>query len=262
MQPRVILVACLALAALSARADVIRLKNGRTIWADSVREKGSQLEYDVGDNSYAIPKSLVERVDAGGIAPSYNSGGAAGSELKSGAELQAFTSGTSLKGEDDLAGQVIKDGHVDADTLAAVGEKSAPEISAAAYFIAGKHEFEHGDLAKAKRYFDTALGYQPNNSTILNYYAALLVRTGNPTLGLTYAERSARAAPDSPDAYTVLGFAQFSSGRTAEAIRSWKKSLQLRPDPRVEELLAKAERESKAESEFSERESSHFTLRF
>ena len=262
MQPRVIIIACLALAAIPARGDVIHLKNGRTIWADSVRDKGAQVEYDVGDNSYAIPKSLVERVDAGGVPPSYSTSGAAGSELKSGADLQAFTSGASVRGEEDLGGQVIKEGRVDGDALETIAGKSSPEIAAAAYFIAGKHEFEHGDLAKAKRYFDSALGFQPNNSTILNYYAALLVRTGNPAQGLTLAERSVRAAPDSADAYTVLGFAQFSSDRTPDAIRSWKKSLQLRPDSRVEELLAKAERESKTESAFSERESSHFVLRF
>jgi tetratricopeptide (TPR) repeat protein len=261
MQCRVAIVACLALAAISARGDVIHLKNGKTIWAESVREKGSQIEYDIGDNSYAIPKSLVERVDAGGTPPAYPSS-AANSELKSGAELQSFTSSTTLKGEDDLASQIVKQSHVDSEALETIAAKSGPDVSAAAYFIAGKQEFEHGDLGKARRYFDTALGFQPNNSTILNYYAALLVRTGNPQQALTYAARSAKAAPDSPDAYTVLGFAQFSSNHTSDAIRSWKKSLELRPDPRVEELMAKAERESKAEAQFSERESSHFTLRF
>src|SRR4029077_2077115 len=37
-------------------ADTIHLKNGRTIAADVVREKGERVEYDVGDDTYAIPK--------------------------------------------------------------------------------------------------------------------------------------------------------------------------------------------------------------
>ena len=44
------LVLCLA-PALSARADSIHLKNGRTIVADHVRENGNRYEYDIGDDS-------------------------------------------------------------------------------------------------------------------------------------------------------------------------------------------------------------------
>ena len=50
-----------------AWADTIHLKNGRTIVADHVRENGNHYEYDLGDDSYAIPKSVVDHVDAGGM---------------------------------------------------------------------------------------------------------------------------------------------------------------------------------------------------
>jgi hypothetical protein len=60
----------------------------------------------------------------------------------------------------------------------------------------------------------------------------------------------------------MLGFVQFATDHTADAIRSWKKSLALRPDPTVKQYLERAERESSAESSFSERESSHFNLHF
>ena len=60
-----------------AAAEVIHLKNGRTIWADHVREDGARVEYDLGDNSYAIPKSSVARIEVGGVPPEYASGGAA-----------------------------------------------------------------------------------------------------------------------------------------------------------------------------------------
>jgi len=41
------------LAALPACADVIHLKNGRTIWADQVRETKNRVEYDLGEDTYA-----------------------------------------------------------------------------------------------------------------------------------------------------------------------------------------------------------------
>ena len=42
-------------------------KNGRTILADHVRENGNRYEYDIGDDSYAIQKSSVDHIDAGGM---------------------------------------------------------------------------------------------------------------------------------------------------------------------------------------------------
>jgi tetratricopeptide (TPR) repeat protein len=245
-------------AAVCACGEVIHLKNGRTIWAEHVREKGTRIEYDLGDNSYAIPKSLVERVETGGLPPAY----ASSSGSKSVEDLPTFTPNDSLQGETDLGAKIVHDGHVDADALAVIEQKGSLVLTATAYFIAGKHEFERGDLSQARRYYEAALRFQGNNSTILSYYAALLLRTGNAEEALPYAARAVRASPDSPDALAVLGYAQFVTNRTRDAIRTWKKCLQLRPDPTIQRLMAKAEREQAAETEFSERESSHFTLRF
>ena len=50
----------------AAWADTILLKNGRKILADEVREKGDRIEYQIGDDTYAIPKSLVDHIDTGG----------------------------------------------------------------------------------------------------------------------------------------------------------------------------------------------------
>ena len=63
------------LAALPAAADVIHLKNGRTIWADQVREIKDHVEYDIGEDTYAIPKTSVDHIDAGGTAPSRSGSG-------------------------------------------------------------------------------------------------------------------------------------------------------------------------------------------
>src|SRR5258707_6647413 len=60
----------------------------------------------------------------------------------------------------------------------------------------------------------------------------------------------------------MLGYAQFASDRTKEAVTSWKRSLELRPDAKVEQFLAKAQREEKVESDFTQGESSHFVLHY
>jgi tetratricopeptide (TPR) repeat protein len=244
------------LASVGARADTIHLKNGRTIVADHVRENGSHYEYDIGDDSYAIPKSSVDHVEAGGM-PAQSSSAAA----KVG-DLPAFTPADSLANEGDLVAKIIKEGKVNPDALASLEGKGNAELSATADFIAGKFEFEHGNIAQARQYFESALRFQSNNSTILIYYAALLVRTGNAAQALPYAQRAVQSAPSSPDAYTMLGYAQFASDHTKDAVASWKRSLELRPDPAVQQFLAKAQREQTVESDFAQGESSHFVLHY
>ncbi len=249
--------ACVCLLALAGtRADTIHLKNGRTIVADHVREIGNHYQYDLGDDSYGIPKSAVDHVEAGGM-PSHAASGTAKV-----VDLPSFIPADSLENEGDLVTKIIKEGKVDSQALASMEGKGNPGLSATADFIAGKFEFEHGNIAQSSRYFESALRFQPENSTVLIYYAALLVRRGNASQSLAYAERAVRAAPYSADAYTMLGYAQFASDHTREAITAWKRSLQLRPDPKVEQFLAKAQREQSVESDFAQGESSHFTLHY
>ncbi len=202
-------------AADCASAEVIHLKNGRTIYADQVHENGSHLEYEVGEDSYAIPKSAVDRVEAGGVRPERSSS-TGGKESR---DVPSFTPADELKGEPEVSDKIIREGKVDADALAAIEQQGNARMSAAAYFIAGKHEMEQTNFA-------------------------------------------VRIAPDSPDTLAVLGYAQYASDRNRDAIRSWKRSLQLRPDAQVQKYLEKAERDASAESDYTQNESSHFTLKY
>src|ERR1700720_3886728 len=142
------------LALAGAWADTIHLKNGRTIVADHVRENGNHYEYDLGDDSYAIPKSVVDHVDAGGM-PAVVSGASKVSDLPS------FTPADSLANEGDLVTRLIKEGKVNPDVLASLEAKGNAELSATADFIAGKFEFEHGNIAQSRQYFESALRFQP-----------------------------------------------------------------------------------------------------
>jgi len=227
MRLRVTFFALLLIPALRGTwADTIHLKNGRSIVADSVRENGNRYEYEIGEDTYAIPKSSVERIDAGGV-PAHSSGGGKV------ADLPAFAPPDTLGNEGDLVGKIVKEGKIDTESLSKLETKGNPELSATADFIAGKFEFDHGNIAQARQYFENALRYQAENSTILIYYSAVLVRTGNASQAVSYAQRAVRSAPESPDAYTMLGYAQFASDHTKEAIVSWKRSLELRPDSKV-----------------------------
>jgi tetratricopeptide (TPR) repeat protein len=239
-----------------APAETLHLKNGRTIWAENVRENGNRIEYEVGENTFAIPKSLVDHVDAGGTPPQYSTGGGGSKST----EIAAPSS--ELRIANDVYALVLHDGKVDTDALAKLEKESTPDNAAAGYFLAGRHEIEQGNTTAARGYYESALRLQPENAILLAHYTVLLLRAGATREGLAAAEHAVRVAPESPDAYAVLGAAQSASDRTNEAIRSWKRSLALRADPAVERLLAKAQKDAVAEESFSENQSSHFTLRF
>jgi len=246
----------LAVACTLAPAATLHLKNGRAIWADSVRENGTRIEYEVGENTFAIPKSLVDHIDAGGVPPEYSTG-SGGSKSTDIAAPSA-----ELRIANDVYALVLHDGKVDTDALAKLEKESTPDQAAAGYFLAGRHEIEQGNTKTARTYYESALRLQPENVILLAHYTVLLLRVGATREGLASAEHAVRVAPDSADAYAVLGAAQYAADRTNEAIRSWKRSLAIRADPGVERLLAKAQKDAAAEESFSENQSSHFTLRF
>ena len=118
----------LFLGADCAVAEVIHLKNGRAIYADQVRENGSHLEYEIGEDSYAIPKSTVDRVEAGGVRPERAST-AGGNDSR---EVPSFTPADEVKGEPEVIDKIIRDGKVDADALAAIEQQGNTRVTAAA----------------------------------------------------------------------------------------------------------------------------------
>jgi tetratricopeptide (TPR) repeat protein len=251
-----LLSALLGLSSSGLLAETIHLKNGRTIWAEHVRENGAQVEYEIGDDSYSIPKSLVDGIEAGGVSPQASAAGSGGRDLP------AFAPADSTTQEAMVLKKIVHDGEVDDTQLAAVEQSANAATTAAAYFVAGKYEFDHGNLSKARPYLESALRFDEENPSALNYYSVLLAKTGHASEALTYAERSVQASPNSPDSLTVLGYVQYAVDRDQDAIRTWKRSLELRPDPMVQSYLAKAERDATAQAGYSEKESSHFTLHY
>ena len=239
---------------VAIQAETIILKNGRRIVADTAREENGQVKYEIGDDTYAIPKSLVDRIEAGGTpvisSPSRKD------------DLPAYTPEGTLPLSEDLAIRVIRDGRVDTDLLRALDVAGDNRNAAAGYFSAAHFENARGNRDQSLLYLQRALAYLPESTLVLNHYAAILVQVGRAQEAISYAEHSVRIAPTSPDSLTVLGYAYFGADRTREAIRIWKTSLALRPDATVTKYLERAERGLVAEADYARRESGHFTLRY
>ncbi|HEX9120781.1 MAG TPA: tetratricopeptide repeat protein [Terriglobales bacterium] len=248
----------LALLACSAlmSADTIYLKNGRTIFADKVTENGPRVYYEVGDDAYAIPKTLVDHIEAGGAPPPRS----ASPSTPKPADVPNVSG--SIVGSDAVALKIIKDGRVDSEALAALERAGSAEQAAAGFFLAGRHEFERGDRERARFYLDRALSFAPQNDVILVSYASVLIQLGRPADAIPLAERATRTAPNSADAWMILGFADYSADRLPQAVIAWKRSLALRPDDNLQKYLARAQRELTTESEFSQADSGHFSFHY
>jgi tetratricopeptide (TPR) repeat protein len=243
---------------VAAFGDVIYLKNGRTIYADRTREVGNRIEYEVGENTFGIPKSTVDHIGSGGSAP-VNSSSISGASSDEPPPIAA--SGT-VKHADTMESRIIRDGGIDMDALRAADTQDNPEIAAAAFFTAGKFELNHGNPEKARQYLNHALTIMPNNGIILEHYVAVLEQMHRFVECLPYAQQAVRLSPASADAHALLAFAYFNSERTGDAVKEWKRALEIHEDATVRAWLERAEREAEAEQNFGEQASGHFTIRY
>ena len=246
---------CLAALCATVRADVIVLKNGRRIVADSVRETNGKIEYTIGENTFAIPKTLVEKIDSGSPAKV-----PADVPAPAASDLPAVHE--KIQAEEGLAGRIVHDGAVDPLVLKAIEDQGKAERSAVANFIAADFERRQNHLPLAAHYLQLALGFSPDNAILLENYAALLLEIGNPREAVPVAEYATRSSPQSADAFSMLGYAYYKIDRYRDAILAWRKSLALRPDGNIRKLMERVERESQAESGFRLQESGHFIVRY
>lgn len=235
----------------AALADTIVLKNGRTIVADSVTEKGDRIIYEIGDDEYGIPKSAVDHIDKGGATP-VRGGGAVAKDTATVKVVDA------PKPDPELQGQIIRNGHVDESMLDTIA-KDSPERATAAYVIAAFYE---RDAETSRRFLERAASFSPDNVIVAVYYAESLINVGRFKEAADVAGRATRLDANSADAWGVLGLAYYRQDKLPDAITALKRSLELRPSKMLSGYLARAEREQENEGNFGEQGSTHFNLRY
>lgn len=246
----------LLVATVTAAAETIRLKNGRTIQADTVKQVGDRVEYEIGDNTYRIPKALVARIESGSqpnasLAPAVPD--VFGSPSADNSAMLASA---------DVLRQVVRDGRISDEGLEQVARAGNAKETSAAYYMAAQFSFAQGKRNEAQQYLARALEYAPENPAVLTAYAAVLIQAGRSRDAISYVENATRVAPDYGEAFKVLGFAYFNSNRLRDALEAWQRSQELKPDATVETLIGKAKRDLNAETDLAVRSSHHFDLRY
>ncbi len=251
------------LVARDARADTIVLKNGRRIAALSVAVEGDKVRYLTSAGELALPKSIVDHIEKGGLGqmPTSPSAGAANLAIT---PPTVEDSGANAAVESGA----VHNGVVDRDFLAAMaseaqsGAPGANHKAALAYHAVAQFELSRGDMERALNDERTALTYAPEDPGILLNVAYLHLRRSENKQGLDYLERARRVAPNNPDVSKLAGWAYYAMNNLKQAVAEWQRSLALRPDAEVQAALDKALRDKQEEENYRENESSHFTLRY
>jgi len=234
-----------------ACADTIHLKNGGTIQADSVRDTGERVEYDIGDNTYAIPKSSVDHIDTGaGIV-----GNSAGTKLAANVAAPKINSGS--------LGELAPDGKITPERLAHIEATGNKSELASALILLAIDEQQHGKTEDALSHMERSLSLQPENGDAAATYAWLLLKQDRASLAESYAEDGVRKSPGSAFAHKILALASYKTDKIQAALEEFRKAKELNPnDPEVDSYLKAVSRQAKTEADFRSDASTHFNMRY
>src|ERR1700722_20317760 len=261
--PRVLaMLACVLLLAGGARADKIVLKNGRKIIAYNVVEDGDKVRYETSAGQLALPRSIVDHIEKGGLMPVIGSPAAAAAGLNLEPPEPAATAGDS-----EIDKSAVHDGAVDRNYInnleSRAGAGDAQALRAArAHHAASEFELVKGDLERALSDARAAVFYAPEDPAMLMNLAYVYLRRSELKQSLEYLERAKRYAPTNPDVYKLEGWTYYGLNRPDQAVAEWKKSLALRPDSEVQAALDKALRDKQDEAPYKDISSAHFTLKY
>lgn len=250
----------------SAQADEIHLKNGHVITGSVISEDSRTVVYDLADGEYTLPRSLVERVVRTVPDPGTASNLIDSSNSSRRAPLPMVQQ---LDFSDAAFSKVVKNNKVDEAELQRLDEQVMRNPTdenryrlALGYRAAGAFLAQTGDAERAVELYRHALNYAPNDLGLTVALGYMLVTEKQYSQTVDLLLPAGRRFPRSADVPLLLGSAYYYTENLDRAIEEWKHSLEIQKDPRVEDALAKAQRERAVVGSYLEMRNEHFLLRY
>jgi tetratricopeptide (TPR) repeat protein len=253
---RLLLLACF-LASPFASAETIILKSGRRIVASSVTEDGDKIVYETAVGQIAIPKSLVERVEAGGTPRARRPDRVneqAAEELSG--RIEAPRTDTEA---------IIRGGSVDEERLRLLASNASKgdlerQSAVNAHLIAAAFEAKAKQFAAAGRWAEEAVRLSSRDLNALLVASQIDIARQQYSEALDHLYVASTVDPNSPDVLTLQGYAHYYAEGPERALRFWNQALAIRPDDRLRQRMEQVEREAAVESSFQQAESGNFVL--
>ena len=236
-----------------AVADVIHLKNGGTITADSWETRGDEIVIRQGASRITVPRSQVDRIDPSpqqSPAPT----GPASSPAPSATPPSAGASDEEIQRSIDTLKRRIDDfpmarAENTRSVVRLLDELGARALKARDY-----------DAALAR--FREALSYDARDARAELGLAATYARTDQDIFARSTLERALLDHPDDPDLHALLGDVYNGQERTEEALAEWKKAYELKPSDALKARIDKLSRERSIDGSYRQSEAAHFTLKY
>lgn len=234
-----------------AAADTIHLKNGRAILADSVHDDGARVEYNVGDDTYAILKSSIDHIDTGVGSPSSE-------------RLGGGTIDVARPHVDHWQFAEVPKGKVTAEMLAELAKDGDKRALAAALVAMAEEQQQEGKSDEARANMQRAVDLMPDEPAVMAWNTWLLLKTDRAAVAESYAEDAVRKAPKFAPLHKLLGVAYYNNDELQNALDQFQlaKDLSSSPDPELEHYLSTVTRQANAELKFHLDGSTHFNMRF
>ena len=238
-------------------ADVIYLKNGRKIVAQSTKEDGKQVYYEVQGGEFALPKSMVDHIEKSAVATF----------------ATRQTRDLPLPPPSDIpveeGSRIIHDDAVDEVYLARLLDEASRTHSPdtlhklkLAYQQAAVFLTRKGDPEAAILKYRDALRAFPHDQALTLALGYLLTKQEHFQEAIDLLRPESEKNPRASDFHMLLGSDYYGMENLDEAIAEWNKALALEESPRLREAVAKAKRERDISGSYSELRSEHFLLRY
>jgi tetratricopeptide (TPR) repeat protein len=248
-------------------ADVIYLKNGNKIVADSTREDSKQLIYQAAGGEFSIPRDLVDHIDKS--TPATPPPADSTSTQRIPARDLPLPQPTQGIARSEARSLVVRQNQVDEGYLReldrAVDDKPTPEnrrLLAQAYQEAATFLARQGDADGAIEKCQHALRLVENDPGLTTTLAYFLVKQDRPWQAIELLLPAQDRNPQNPDIRLLLGSAYYAMDDLDQAIREWNQARAIQENPSVREAVEKAQRERDWAGTYQELRSQHFLLHY
>jgi hypothetical protein len=272
-----LLVAILVLGG-TLRADVLHLKDGRSIPVESWEFKGDNVIFDIKGGSVTIPKSLLERVEvtsppaAKAATPPQSSAAPpagkppAASRPAPRPAPKAPAAAANPPADWSQLPEDAKERELDKMKRALRDQpRQREEISrqlALGFSDLAALSANRGDLAAAQTRFGEALSYDPHCLPAIIGLSSVYLKLGKDSYARAQIEEGLVLFPKDPTLHFLLGEVHYVQENLRDAISEWETSLSLASDPRVAARLEKARREFAVDESYQRKDTAHFTFRY
>jgi tetratricopeptide (TPR) repeat protein len=230
---RLVLLCSIALAAGTARADLLHLQGGGVLSAERWWIEGDTLHVESAGGVVGLPRTLLVRVEPSSPAPVDNP-----DRRRKGAPVPPLPAPPSVPGEL----------RVSAAIAAKMNEANAAMAA---------RDFNRAAL----RYYEV-LDAVPAASAPRVGYALAEIALGRDAMALPVVLDGITRDPASADLHEILGVLRDREDRVEEALSEWREAFRLAPSDRVRDKIEKAERELAAGRDYATSAAPHFTVRY